>query len=299
MSQRARPPAERVIRFLIPLLLLLPCLASPAWGAKGGPILIDQKKALQGGVTPGDDPGFPVTITQSGFYQLTGSLDVRVAPDPPNTRAIQVNAEAVTIDLNGFSIIGPVLCSGTPVSSCSDTGSGEGILSFARNTTVRNGTVRGMGFFGVSLNSSHSSVERVEAIGNGGRGISLADFGRVIGCKADANGENGIHVQGGGLVTGSTSGQNNQVGINATGGGGSVVGNTVIGNGHHGIFTGAQALVRSNTVRGNAGFGLQLNPGAGYGDNVIDGNNGGNANPQVGIGVQMGTNVCGGDTTCP
>ena len=37
-----------------------------------------------------------------------------------------------------------------------------------------------------------------------------------------------------------------------------------------------------------------------YSGNVLNGNNGGNANPQAGtVGIQTGTNVCGGDTICP
>jgi hypothetical protein len=51
-------------------------------------------------VTPGDDPGFPVTISQSGSYRLTGNLVV-----PAYVDGINVNASNVTLDLNGFSII--------------------------------------------------------------------------------------------------------------------------------------------------------------------------------------------------
>ena len=36
-----------------------------------------------------------------------------------------------------------------------------------------------------------------------------------------------------------------------------------------------------------------------YKDNYFDGNNGGNENPQVSGGIEIGTNICGGDTTCP
>lgn len=41
------------------------------------------------------------------------------------------------------------------------------------------------------------------------------------------------------------------------------------------------------------------NSKAGYVNNVLNDNNGGNANPQLSGGVQMGTNICGGDTVCP
>src|ERR1700760_2943950 len=78
--------------------------------AVDGVVLIDQSHALAGNITPGDSPGFPVTISQPGSYRLTGNLTV---PDA-NTTAIQITADGVTIDLNGFSIIGPVVCTSFP-----------------------------------------------------------------------------------------------------------------------------------------------------------------------------------------
>src|SRR5437867_11366604 len=81
--------------------------------AVDGVVLIDQSRALAGNITPGDAPGFPVTISRTGSYALSGNLTVPNA----NTTAIVVNADDVAIDLNGFSIIGPVVCKGSPVSS--------------------------------------------------------------------------------------------------------------------------------------------------------------------------------------
>src|SRR6266446_3470936 len=92
--------------------------------AVDGVVLIDQNRALAGGVTPGDTPGFPVTISLAGSYRLSGNLTVPNA----NTTAILITADNVTIDLNGFSIIGPTVCSGSPpVTSCSPTGTGHGV----------------------------------------------------------------------------------------------------------------------------------------------------------------------------
>src|SRR5271166_431225 len=74
--------------------------------AVDGVVLIDQNRALAGSVTPGDTPGFPVTITLPGAYRLSGNLTV---PDA-NTNGILVMADNVFIDLNGFSIVGPTVC---------------------------------------------------------------------------------------------------------------------------------------------------------------------------------------------
>src|SRR5947208_13936545 len=85
--------------------------------AVDGVVLINQSAALAGNVTPGDTPGFPVTISVSGSYRLSGNLTV---PDA-NTTAIQITADDVTIDLNGFAIAGPTVCGGSPT-TCSTTG---------------------------------------------------------------------------------------------------------------------------------------------------------------------------------
>src|SRR3954463_6674651 len=76
-------------------------------------VLIDQNRAIAGNVTPGDDPGFPVTISKPGSYRLAGNLTVPGA----DTSAIVITADAVTLDLNGFSIAGPLLCIAGPAAT--------------------------------------------------------------------------------------------------------------------------------------------------------------------------------------
>jgi hypothetical protein len=78
--------------------------------AVNGAVLIDQPHALAGNITPGDAPGFPVTISEPGNYRLTGNLTV---PDA-NTTAIDIKADDVTLDLKGFGIIGPVVRGSAP-----------------------------------------------------------------------------------------------------------------------------------------------------------------------------------------
>src|SRR5882672_11227351 len=90
--------------------------------AVDGVVLIDQNRALAGNITPGDAPGFPVTISQSGSYRLSGNLTV----SDVNTSAIQITGENVSLDLNGFAILGPVVCT-APVDTTVCNGSGTGI----------------------------------------------------------------------------------------------------------------------------------------------------------------------------
>jgi hypothetical protein len=64
-------------------------------------VFITQAKAMAGNVTPGDAPGFPVSITRPGSYRLTSNLR------SPSGVAIEIAADNVSLNLNGFSIIGP------------------------------------------------------------------------------------------------------------------------------------------------------------------------------------------------
>lgn len=92
-------------------------LATGALFAADGVVLIDQKAALAGGVSPDDTRGFPVTLSQPGLYKLIGNITV---PDVTTT-AFQITGPDVTLDLNGFSIIGPNVCTSNPT-SCTYSG---------------------------------------------------------------------------------------------------------------------------------------------------------------------------------
>ena len=246
------------------LLLILGVCAIPL-SAVDGVVLINQNAALAGNVTPGDTPGFPITISAPGSYRLSGNLTV---PDA-NTTAIQVSADNVTIDLNGFSIIGPVVCSGFPVTSCTPAGTGFGIKSgLATNVTVLNGAVRGMGALGVSLDESGVRVEGIRATSNGLGGIA-ASSGIVSSCEASQNGGVGIanaavvignSVRGNasdgvqifsGVVTNNFAFKNGGNGIFATFS--SITGNQVRGSGQLGIRAGCPSTVVNNTAVDNAG----------------------------------------------
>jgi hypothetical protein len=104
--------------------------------AVDGVILIDQNKAMAGGVSPGDTPGFPVSITQPGSYKLTANLIV-----PSGVNGIEISASNVTVDLNGFMISGPAdTC--VNLFMCSPS-YGIRVITAAQAITIRNGTISG------------------------------------------------------------------------------------------------------------------------------------------------------------
>jgi hypothetical protein len=277
------------------MAVVLVILAAPAH-AIDGVKLINQSVAVNGTASPGDDPGFPVTISQSGSYRLSGNLTV---PDP-NTTAIEITADDVTLDLNGFAILGPTVCAGIPL-TCNPTGTGDGIFAAGgiENVTVVNGTVRGMGGAGVHLRGPSSLVDRVHATSNGSTGI-IAGFAAIVtASQATANGGGGIIANTGSLVTGNTARGNRGNGISAVIVGGTVSSNAASSNGGAGISAGIGSIVIGNSAASNTLHGLVLDATAGYSQNALTLNNGGNANPQVSGGINGGQNVCGVDAICP
>jgi hypothetical protein len=97
------------------------------------------------------------------MFRLTGNLTI----SDPNTSAIQIGIDDVTIDLNGFSIVGPTGFDGPPVTSCDPVGTGIGI-SGPDHVHVMNEMIRGMGAQAISL-TWNARIERVEVHFNAAR----------------------------------------------------------------------------------------------------------------------------------
>jgi hypothetical protein len=225
--------------------------------AVDGVVLINQSAALAGNVAPGDAPGFPVTINVPGSYRLSGNLTV---PDA-NTTAIEITADNVTIDLNGFSIIGPTVCSGLPVTSCSPTGPGLGIVSSTKsNIAILNGKIQGMGSTGIALSGSNNRVEKVHVIGNGGHGIFALIGSSVMWCTATNNFGDGIDLDRGGVGINNVARGNRGDGI-ASAGSITFSGNTATDNGGHGISVNCPSAVIGNTASGNSGGDISAGSG--------------------------------------
>lgn len=248
-------------------------LPAVAAHAADGVLEINQA-CVAAGCFAGDAAGFPVTTAAAGSYVLTSNLTVPTA----NTTAVTLGARS-TLDLNGFAIVGPTTCTGQPA-VCTGTGTGVGVNSGTTGGVIRNGTIRGMGSFGIR-GGNDTRVEAVRIEGNGGDGIrgDSGSYGwRVERCSIDSNGGSGVDVN--------------------YGGGGSTLiqGNTMRWNGAYGV-RGIGLLVIDNTLLGNANYGIS--GGGGYAQNVIDDNHGGPGNTQV-LGLsQVGINICDGNTTCP
>lgn len=243
--------------------------------AVDGVVLIDQRAAMAGKVTTGDAAGFPVTISQPGAYRLTSNLTV---PDAATT-AIQITADDVSLDLNGFAIIGPNTCSGNPVQCTYSGGAGIGIMAVApvgvispANVRVMNGVVRGMGGHGIRMLGDGTVVERVHSLMNGGPGIVVGE-GAVIDSMAKYNATGAAVV---GLIVRGTVSTNNVFGIFIRPGG--VASNNTAANNAVGGISLNNATAVGNTAYNNAGYGMEaVCPGALTGNTAYK-NGGGNIN---------------------
>lgn len=137
---------------------------------------LDQNKALAGGAIPGDAPGFPVTISQPGSYKLTGNLTV-----PANTTAIDITVPGVTLDLNGFSIMGPMKCvmGGVGKTMCTSVQNNFGtpLVQAVDGSILRNGVVQGSTGMGIKLIGMGHLVEGVTIMSTAGAAILRTDMG--------------------------------------------------------------------------------------------------------------------------
>lgn len=324
-------PRRRSIPFIASLCAAF--LAAPA-SAIDGVIGINQVQALAGGVTAGDGPGFPVTLSTSGSYILTSNLTV----GDLNTTAILITAASgVTLDLNGFTIKGA--CP-TPAGCAAGAGASLGVdARVSSGTMIRNGRVRGFGSHGIATGGG-ARVRSTFVEGNGGTGISVEDGSEVSDsrafdnagtgisasgstvsfCTAEsnfdgmligaqslvvhsssiANARNGIFVYGNGTtVRRSVASLNAADGIVVAARGGLVVETVTYGNAAGGISMGASGSVQRNISVSNA-IGLYLIPDLGGNPAAYRGNVVGNTTVNsVSGGINMGENSCNRTLTCP
>ena len=234
-------------------------LACPA-AAVDGEILINQASVNAGGITPGDAAGFPATLSRPGRYKLSGNLRV------PAGWGIEVSANDVIIDLNGFTIS----ATGT------DATVGVRATTGVDRTRVMNGTITGFSVYGILGLGVNFVVQDMRAIGNS-TAMQLGTEGQVRNSTVANNTSIGIRCYRclieGNIITGNVNGV-----FDSDAGGGVLLGNVIVGNTGYGIVAPDPPL-----------------PKTGYGNNILLGNNGGGLQA-LGT-MQLHPNVC--DPACP
>ncbi|RLA18672.1 MAG: hypothetical protein DRQ56_07030 [Gammaproteobacteria bacterium] len=171
-----------------------------------GRIEISSVAATVGGITSGDAPGYPVQLTAAGSYVLTSNLLV-----PADTTGILITADDVSLDLNGFGIIGPVICTGVlPAITC-PAGAGQGISSGNTGVVVSAGIVSGFADGGIVLGDS-ASVHDILTRRNSRVGIQVSERGHVQRVRAIENDGDGIVAGHDSVVTANNITGNSGVG---------------------------------------------------------------------------------------
>lgn len=222
---------------------------------------VEPRTAINAANTPGDNDWSPslFRITQPGSYYLTGNLT-----GAAGKHGIEIAASGVTLDLNGFQLLG------VPGSLDGVTISLEGLRLIA----VVNGTLRNWGGTGVALGALSGAtggrIEGVHSSDNGGQGIFAGQGSAVTNCSTSYNGSVGILTrdgcaiancsafdnQGDGILTSDSSVQNCSAmrndgsGISAFSGC-TVTACSVYANSGHGINASFTALITDCSVSYN------------------------------------------------
>jgi hypothetical protein len=214
----------------------------------------------------------PHTITEPGSYVLTSDIRDCIPCDDLPTNGIIIAANDVTLDMNGFALVG------APGNSLS----GIVVQNGLTNVVITNGVVRDWDGQGIDASGARNArLDNVRVSDNEGSGILLGFSGIVSFATASGNGGQGIAVAPGSLISHCTATGNLQDGLVATptavpngstisdstarsnGGSGILAGDgtTIVDcnadlNGGHGISTGVGCTIRGNTVASNAGDGI-------------------------------------------
>jgi parallel beta-helix repeat protein len=188
----------------------------------------------------------PYTITTQGSYIINQNLKA-------NWHGIKVQANNVTIDLNGYSISG------------NNASGGHGVyMNGRRNVEIRNGTIRNFGSDGIYVETDSGNSHRVinvRVMNNKGRGIILNGNNHMVkDCTVSSNGNTGIYAGLGSTISGTTAYSNAGYGIYA-GYGNTISGNTACSNGSSGISAAYGSTVSGNTVYNNAWSGIEAYDG--------------------------------------
>ena len=247
MNAPASRHRGRAALVVLSSLFLLPCSLFPQGNLTppGAPTPtmktlteVEPRIAVNATNTPGD-AGCLFKITQPGSYYLTGNIAGVSGKD-----GIQINASGVTLDLNGFELLGA-------------PGSGNGVYISVggvalTNIAVTNGSIRNWGGAGMTtvFGGYNFRVTGILVSGNLGSGIKLTDISsfspNFVACTvshctaANNSGDFAISVGNGSAVSDCSLKNNNT---------------------SYGIFAREGSTVSNCSLHFNQGHGINVNTG--------------------------------------
>ena len=232
--------------FLLTIVVAIACLPGVT-RAVDGTIEINQLRAIAGGITATDTPGFPITLDAPGQYRLTGNIE-----QSSDAAAIfHVTSHDVRLDLNGFTVRGPNACSGTPVTSCTYSGAPPAIEAFVDRLDVRNGRIVGAAGRGI-VTGNDLRVDDLEISESGSDGMNVAERLVATSLRLRSNLGSGLVAFGGSIVRDSLAHANAGDGFSLSG---VLSGCTATVNGSDGV-SGSDVVVRDCVIDGNSSPGI-------------------------------------------
>ena len=212
-----------------------------------------------------DTPGFPVTLSHPGTYILSSDLTV----SDPTVGAIVMQTNNISLDLNRFTISGPVVCQGDPL-TCAPSGPAVGVNGeFFENLRIENGTIQGFSQWGL-VTGPNGYVNGILSRGNYWIGINARAGTQVSNSKAVNNQHVGVSLAGTSIATeiiarGNFTGVAMGCGTNE---GCSALLDSNVSQNNLGVYDWGGALIRGNVISMNLTRGIQnIN-----GWSTIDGN---------------------------
>ncbi|MDO9354294.1 MAG: hypothetical protein Q7T55_11400, partial [Solirubrobacteraceae bacterium] len=228
----------------------------------------DQNKALAGNVTPGDTPGFPVTLSVPGSYKLTGNLTV-----PIGTTGITAAVPGITIDLNGFNIVGANTCirdNVTYVVNCSDVFNGSRGVATHGGSVVRNGRISG---FSIGLQYGPGDLVENMLVEQSHEGV-IAQGGSQFATRAILRNVRAQFNKSYGFSLSDTLIESSSAGA----------------NGNSGFFA-RRTVILDSVSTGNGGPGVEGSISVSIGRSVVQENKGGNIFQASSLGGNLNGNV--------
>jgi parallel beta-helix repeat protein len=177
-------------------------------------------------------------ISQPGSYYLTGNI-----AGEAGKHGVLINSADVTLDLNGFALIGVA-------------DSLSAVQVSGNRAAIRNGSISGWGASGVNSGSAGMLLQHLRSWENASRGITIGNNAIVAHCSVFGNGDIGIRVGGGSAVRDCVARQNGSHGV-AVLAGSTVTGCTALENQGDGLsladgVTASDCAATNNTGRGVA-----------------------------------------------
>jgi hypothetical protein len=191
----------------------------------------------------------PAVISTQGIFCLTGNLATNIT----SGNAIEITANNVTLDLNGWKLGGQAAGTGT---------NAVGIFSNAVNVEIRNGIIRGF-YRGIALTGRGGSVHGISSDQNTHIGIDVRGQGSLVygntvvdtGGSTYTSDENSIGI----YVDGSESNvHNNDIsGLTATGTG-NELGILIQSNGNYASVSNNKVTDGARPSGGGASYGIRV-----------------------------------------